>query len=103
MSYEIEYPDEAMRRMCEEQGVATCNLGKAGAKKLARRVKELETAPNETALRQGTGGWHPIGYDWPGCLGAHLDGAATIIVESIDTGAGAPRWRVRCLGNCYKH
>lgn len=103
MSYGIEYANEAMRRMCEEQRVATCSLGKAGAKKLARRVKELESSPDEASLQQGTGGWHPISYDWPGCLGAHLDGGATIIVKSIVAAAGAPGWRVECLGNCYKH
>ena len=102
MSYEIEYADETTRGLCEKRRLATRKFGTTGAKKLAHRIKELESAPDEVALRQGTGGWHPIDHDWPGCLGAHLDGAATIIVECIVTTAGA-KWLVKCLGDCYQH
>jgi hypothetical protein len=103
MSYAIEYEDENFRGLCEQMRLATCKFGKAGAKKLARRVKELESSPDEATLRQGPGSWHAIDHDWPGCLGAHLDAGATMIVQSIVTATGEPGWRVRCMGNCYKH
>lgn len=103
MSYEVEYGSDTIRALCEQRRLAMCKFGERGAKKLARRVKELESSPNETSLQQNPGRWHPIPHDWPGCLGAHLDGAATIIVRSITTDAGAQGWRVEGLGDCYKH
>lgn len=109
MTYKIEYETEDLRVLCEQMRpdqpppLAIRKLGKAGAKKLARRVKNLETSADSVELRQGPGDWHPISYDWPGCLGGELQGAATIIVKSITTASGQPGWRVMCVGDCYKH
>lgn len=100
MSYTLTYASDELRDICEKQAVARRLFGLAGAKKLARRVKELQISANTVELRKGPGDWHPITHDWPGCVGGELDGAATIIVRPIDT---QPGWRVECIGNCYKH
>lgn len=103
MSYEIEYANDVMRGLCEERRLATRKFGSPGAKRLSRRVKELETSPDTVTLRQGPGDWHPLPYDWPGCMAGELDGAASIIAMPITTKSGEPGWRVMCLGDCYKH
>lgn len=102
MGYPITYANPDLQELCEKQAVARKAFGIAGAKKLARRVKELQISSNTVELRQGPGDWHPITHDWPGCLAGELDGAATIIVRQVDV-EGRPGWRVECLGSCYKH
>ncbi|MBB1515005.1 hypothetical protein H5398_03295 [Tessaracoccus sp. MC1679] len=103
MTYCIEYASEDLRELCERQAVATRQLGRPGAKKLARRIKELEVSADSVALRQGPGDWHPINHDWPGCLGGELSGASTIIAQPIVENGGTRGWRVLCIGDCYKH
>lgn len=102
MAYPITYARPELQELCEKQAAARRAFGDAGAKKLRRRVKELQVSPNTVELRKGPGDWHPITRDWPGCLGGELDGAATIIVRPVELG-GQPGWLVECLGNCYKH
>lgn len=102
MSYPITYADPKFQDLCEKHASARKALGVAGAKKLMRRVKELQISPNTVELRKGPGDWHPISHDWPGCLGGELDGAATIIVRQTEDN-GSPGWRIECIGNCYKH
>lgn len=103
MSYPITYANSRLQALCERSLAARRQLGEAGARKLHRRVKELQISANYLELRQGPGDWHPITHDWPGCVGGELGGAATIIVRPTVDDAGGPGWHVECIGNCYKH
>lgn len=98
MSNVLTYASADTKALCTQDRAAYRALGKPGHRKLERRFKELQAATSEEALRAGTGNWHPIDHDWPGCLGAHLHDGKTILVRRTNTG-----WHVECVGNCYKH
>lgn len=103
MIYEIRYENTEIQEACEQRRVAVKIFGDAGAKRLGRRVKELQTSPDAATLRQGPGGWHPIKFDWPGCQAGSITGSKRIVVQPIETDNGQPGWLVRCLGDCYDH
>lgn len=98
----VSFDSRELQRLCTERAFMTRKLGPDSAKKLGMRWKELQTSSTTVELMSGTGGWHPIDHDWPGCVGAHLAGGKTIIVEPRDHDAG-PGWHVLCIGDCYKH
>lgn len=101
MTYRIDYVNDDLQRLCTQWKVAVQRFGLPGAKKLARRIKEIEVSANTVELREGPGDWHPITHDWPGCLGGELNGGDTIIVEFLPQGGAC--WLVRCVGKCYEH
>jgi len=100
---QLTYANSRLQKLCEKHAVAQQKFGSAGAKKLGLRVKELQPAPTPEELQKGPGRWHPIVYDWPGCLSGRLHGGSTIIVRHVVHDDGHPGWHVECLGDCYKH
>lgn len=93
------YANSELKRLCTESRFAKRELGEKGAKGLARRVKELEVCDTVGGLLSGTGSWHPVLHDYPGCFSGKVDKGSRLIVEPTVTG-----FKVIDIGSdVYKH
>lgn len=100
---DLSFGDSEHEKLCADQAYAQRKFGKPGAKKLQRRVKELQTSPDRETLLQGPGGWHDILHDWPGHLSGTVTGGDRIVVRLSTADDGSTVWHVACIGDCYKH
>lgn len=74
------YASADLELLCLERDQAVRRLGLDGAKKLGRRIKELETATDIGELLQGPGQWHPLAGDRAGTYAGNVTGGDRIIV-----------------------
>lgn len=74
------YESERARDLCTRRRAAQRLFGESGAKRLARRVKELESADSIADLLSGPGAWHRLHGDRHGTYAAKVTGPARLIV-----------------------
>lgn len=79
---DISFGDDDLRATCEQERVAKRRLGAAGAKKLQRRLADLQAARNLAEVVAGRP--HALERDREGQYAFDLDGACRLIVESAD-------------------
>lgn len=80
------YATEAVRDLCTRAAVARKVYGVEAQKRLARRVKELETADRFQDLFAGPGRWHGLQGNRKGTWAGDVSGALRIIVTPKDDG-----------------
>lgn len=100
---DLTFTTHEWERLCTSRPYARRKLGEQGAKKLAMRVKELQTSADRATLLQGPGRWHDIHHDWPGHPAGTVSGGDRIVVQLQVSENGLPTWQVACVGDCYKH
>lgn len=80
------YASDELKKLCTQRRVAMRDLGEKAAKGLGRRIKELETCGGLADLMIGTGKWHPVFHDYPGCYSGKVDGGCRIVVKPNESG-----------------
>ncbi|MDK9342146.1 hypothetical protein [Propionibacterium freudenreichii] len=105
MTYPIEYTSKRVRALCTNQKEGHVHLGPKAWKKLALRIKELESSPDVDTLKQGPGKWHELKRDQAGAVSGKVDGGRTIVVIYVGDSPGPDGavWLVECVGDCYEH
>lgn len=79
---DILFKDNALRRLCTQEGVMLRALGKKGARKLRARLKDLRAFSNMTEVRFGRP--HPLRGNFNDCLGLDLDGGRRLVLEAAN-------------------
>lgn len=101
---DLKFEDNECKKLCSSEQAAQKRFGVSGAKRLKRRVKELQTSPDTPTLRQGPGDWHHLKGNTLGHLIAgDITGGDRIVVEFAPHKDGRPAWRIACIGDCYNH
>ena len=75
----IEFEDDALRSLCQEQKVMQRKLGAACAKKLRTRLADLMAAATMTDVRRGRP--HPLKGDFAGCMALDLHGGVRLVLK----------------------
>ena len=81
---DIQFANEALRKLCHDDGRAKKSLGDPGAKKLRSRLDDLRDAPNLETMRSLPGRCHELRGDRAGCLALDLHGAKRLVFEPLD-------------------
>ena len=82
----VEYETEKVLELCTRRKAAQRRFGEPGAKRLARRIKELESAVDSRDLFEGGGHWHPLHGDRAGTWSATVTSSDRIVVSFASTG-----------------
>lgn len=81
MGLRVTYKTRKARDLCTDASKAQQVLGLDAAKKLARRVKEMESCETFEDLFEGPGRWKPLKGDLKGAYSADISGRDRIIVS----------------------
>jgi len=76
---DLDFPDEGLRRLCEQQRLAVRKLGTPCARKLRRRLADLMAAAHVGELVAGRP--HPLTGEWAGKFALDLHGGVRLVFE----------------------
>lgn len=79
---EIRFKDQKLRKICEQQAVATKQLGAVGARKLRTRLADLEAADRVTDLTAGNP--HPLKGSREGQFALDLAGGWRLVFAAAN-------------------
>lgn len=81
---DILFATDRLERLCTDDRTARKELGRDGAKKLRRRLDDLDAAPSLATLRALPGQCHELKGDRDGCLAVRLHGGWRFVFEPAD-------------------
>jgi toxin HigB-1 len=76
---EIEFSNEKLRELCENEKKMTKKLGAKCTRALRARLADLMAAENMSEVRRGRP--HTLKGNYEGCLGVTLDGGVRLVLE----------------------
>jgi len=78
---DIIFKDDALLQLCNDDRIATRKLGRECAKKLRRRLDDLDAAASLVAFRTLPGRCHELKGDLAGCLALDLHGGVRLVFQ----------------------
>lgn len=101
---DLSFEDRQLEAICHDDRLAVRALGPQAAKRLGRRLKELQSSEDPNTLKSGPGSWHDLHHDWEGHVSGTVSGGDRIVVRHTKNYANNMTvWHIACIGDCYDH